>query len=134
MVQEQAVRDLVPDRVGDAVVVETRNPEMPAQMQQVLINLVKNAAESGSPAEEIAISVDEAPGAGAWRLRVLDRGSGMDDETMKRALLPFYSSKPTGSGLGLALCSEIVQAHGGTLRLERRAGGGIAVTCVLPSA
>jgi two-component system nitrogen regulation sensor histidine kinase NtrY len=106
----------------------------PAQMQQVLINLVKNAAESGSPAEEIAISVDEAPGAGAWRLRVLDRGSGMDDETMKRALLPFYSSKPTGSGLGLALCSEIVQAHGGTLRLERRAGGGIAVTCVLPSA
>jgi two-component system, NtrC family, nitrogen regulation sensor histidine kinase NtrY len=53
---------------------------------------------------------------------------------MKRALLPFYSSKPTGSGLGLALCSEIVHAHGGTLRLERRAGGGIAVTCVLPSA
>jgi signal transduction histidine kinase len=58
----------------------------------------------------------------------------MSDETMKRALLPFYSSKPSGSGLGLALCSEIVQAHGGTLRLERRSGGGIAVTCVLPSA
>jgi len=104
----------------------------PTQMQQVLINLVKNAAESGSSAEEIAVSVEAAPG-GAWRLQVLDRGAGMTDETMKRALLPFYSSKPSGSGLGLALCSEIVQAHGGTLRLERRAGGGIAVTCVLPS-
>lgn len=112
----------------------------PAQMQQVLINLLKNAAESGSPPEEIMVSIQAAPGGGGgreqgvWRLRVLDRGTGMDDETMKRALLPFYSSKPTGSGLGLALCSEIVHAHGGTLRLERRAGGGIAVTCDLPSA
>lgn len=102
-----------------------------AQMQQVLINLLKNAAESGSPAEEIAVSVASDGGLG-WRLEVLDRGAGMDDDTMKRALLPFYSSKPTGSGLGLALCSEIIHAHGGTLRLERRAGGGIAVVCLFP--
>lgn len=103
----------------------------PAQMQQVLINLLKNAAESGSPSEEIALSVALEPG-GSWRLEVLDRGSGMDDDTMKRALLPFYSSKPTGSGLGLALCSEIIHAHGGTLRLERRPGGGIVVVCLIP--
>jgi signal transduction histidine kinase len=65
---------------------------------------------------------------------VLDRGKGMDEETMKNALLPFYSSKLSGSGLGLPLCNEILAAHGGSLRLQTRPGGGIAVTCVLPAA
>jgi nitrogen fixation/metabolism regulation signal transduction histidine kinase len=103
----------------------------PVQMQQVLINLLKNAAEAGGPPEEIAVAIERAPG-GGWFLAVLDRGRGMDDETMKKALLPFYSSKQTGSGLGLPLCNEIMTAHGGSLRLERRAGGGTAVVCVLP--
>jgi two-component system, NtrC family, nitrogen regulation sensor histidine kinase NtrY len=101
------------------------------QMQQVLINLLKNAAEAGGPAEEVALAVRRERD-GGWRLEVFDRGNGMHDDAMRKALLPFYSSKQTGSGLGLPLCSEIVQAHGGTLRLERRAGGGIAVICVLP--
>ena len=65
-------------------------------------------------------------------LAVLDRGRGMDDDAMKKALLPFYSSKQTGSGLGLPLCTEIMTSHGGALRLERRAGGGTAVVCMLP--
>jgi two-component system, NtrC family, nitrogen regulation sensor histidine kinase NtrY len=103
----------------------------PVQMQQVLINLLKNAAEAGGPPEEIAVAVERAPG-GGWLLAVLDRGRGMDDEAMKKALLPFYSSKQTGSGLGLPLCTEIMTAHGGSLRLERRAGGGTAVVCTLP--
>ena len=102
----------------------------PAQMQQVLINLLKNAAESDGPADEISLEVRRAPD--GWRLRICDRGKGMDEEAMKNALLPFYSSKQTGSGLGLPLCTEILQAHGGTLRVERREGGGIAVTCMLP--
>ncbi|HYK41354.1 MAG TPA: ATP-binding protein [Thermoanaerobaculia bacterium] len=103
----------------------------PVQMQQVLINLLKNAAEAGGPPEEIAVAVERAPG-GGWLLAVLDRGRGMDDDTMKKALLPFYSSKQTGSGLGLPLCNEIMSAHGGSLRLEKRAGGGTAVVCTLP--
>ncbi|MEO8190816.1 MAG: ATP-binding protein [Acidobacteriota bacterium] len=112
-------------------------PEEPAlvdagQMQQVLINLLKNAAEAGGAAEEIGVSIARRDG--SWILQVFDRGTGMDDETMKKALLPFYSSKQTGSGLGLPLCTEIVHAHGGTLRLDRRAGGGMTVTCVLAGA
>jgi signal transduction histidine kinase len=103
----------------------------PVQMQQVLINLLKNAAESGGPPEEIAVAIERAP-AGGWLLAVLDRGRGMDDEAMKKALLPFYSSKQTGSGLGLPLCTEILTAHGGTLHLQRREGGGTAVVCILP--
>ncbi|HKF43821.1 MAG TPA: ATP-binding protein [Thermoanaerobaculia bacterium] len=105
----------------------------PAQMQQVLINLLKNAAESGSPPAEIAVSLERSR-EGSWLVHVLDRGREMDEETMKKALLPFYSSKQSGSGLGLPLCTEILTAHGGTLRLQRRPGGGMSVTCVLPEA
>ncbi len=102
----------------------------PAQMQQVLINLVKNAAEAGGPIEDIEVALEEEKG--GWLLHVLDRGPGMDEDTMRAALLPFYSSKPAGSGLGLPLCAEILSAHGGALRLQRRPGGGTAVTCILP--
>lgn len=102
----------------------------PAQIQQVLINLLKNANETGSPAVEIALSVS-ANGAGTT-IQVLDRGPGMTTEEMERALLPFYSSKQTGTGLGLPLCNEIIEAHGGHLRLQNRPGGGLTVTCWLP--
>jgi nitrogen fixation/metabolism regulation signal transduction histidine kinase len=103
----------------------------PAQMQQVLINLLKNAYESGGPPEEIALSVHCSREQGAV-LRILDRGRGMDEEVMGRALLPFYSSKASGTGLGLPLCREILEAHGGRLRLQARPGGGLEVSCWLP--
>ena len=104
----------------------------PAQMQQALINLLKNASESGSPPEDIAVALERGEDNGPWLLQVLDRGKGMDEETMKKALLPFYSSKQAGSGLGLPLCTEILAAHGGSLRLQQRPGGGTAAICVLP--
>ncbi len=93
----------------------------------------KNAYEAGSPPEEVKISVHRTVD-GSAAVRVLDRGRGMDDEVMKRALLPFYSSKPAGAGVGLALCKEILEAHGGRLRLQNRPGGGLMVTCWLPAA
>jgi two-component system nitrogen regulation sensor histidine kinase NtrY len=103
----------------------------PGQMQQVLINLLKNAVEAGGPADDITLTVSEIP-AGAFELRVEDRGKGMRDDVMKNALLPFFSTKPSGSGLGLPLCREIVEAHGGTLSIRPRAGGGISVSCLIP--
>ena len=111
-------------------------PERPGmfdagQMQQVLINLLKNAVESGGPPEEITLSITEVP-AGAFEVRIEDRGKGMRDDVMKNALLPFFSTKPSGSGLGLPLCREIVEAHGGTLSIRPRAGGGISVVCLIP--
>lgn len=103
----------------------------PSQMQQVLINLVKNAHESGSAPGEIVVAVERA-GAGCV-LRVLDRGRGMSEDVMRQALVPFYSTKPDGSGVGLALSNEIVEAHGGQMHLEGREGGGLAVTCWIPA-
>ena len=116
--------------------VEGKLPERPGmfdagQMQQVLINLLKNAVEAGGPPDEITLSIAEVP-AGAFEIRVEDRGKGMRDDVMKNALLPFFSTKPSGSGLGLPLCREIVEAHGGTLSIRPRAGGGISVICLIP--
>jgi signal transduction histidine kinase len=56
----------------------------------------------------------------------------LSDGTLRDALLPFYSTKPAGTGLGLTLCREIIEAHGGTLSLANRAGGGALVTVWLP--
>ena len=100
------------------------------QIEQVLLNLVKNAAEAGSEEGEIVVSVARRGGASV--LTVQDRGRGMDDETMNHALLPFYSTKPGGTGLGLALAGEIIDAHGGNVRISRRDGGGISITCLIP--
>ena len=102
-----------------------------AQMQQVLINLVKNAHESGSAPSEIVVAVQR--NLDGIVVRVSDRGAGMTEEVLRHALVPFYTTKPAGSGLGLALCNEIIEAHGGRLRLQATAGWGTVVTCWLPS-
>jgi nitrogen fixation/metabolism regulation signal transduction histidine kinase len=100
-----------------------------AQMQQALINLVKNAHESGS--DEVVVAV-QAAGEDCV-VRVLDRGRGMSEEVMRQALVPFYTTKPGGTGLGLALANEIVEGHGGRMRLAAREGGGTVVTLWLPA-
>jgi signal transduction histidine kinase len=102
------------------------------QLEQVLINLLKNAAESGSPPEEITVTVrEEREG---FTIEVADRGTGLADNVLRDALLPFYSTKPTGTGLGLTLCREIVEAHGGRLSITNRPGGGALVSLWLPQA
>jgi signal transduction histidine kinase len=101
-----------------------------AQLEQVMINLLKNALESGGRGDEIGVAVART-GAG-FEVRVLDRGKGMSDEELRNATLPFYSTKKTGSGLGLAICRDVVEAHGGRLAIARRDGGGVEVTVTLP--
>jgi two-component system nitrogen regulation sensor histidine kinase NtrY len=67
-------------------------------------------------------------------IEVRDRGSGLSEAVLRDALLPFYSTKPKGTGLGLTLCREIVDAHGGRLSIANRDGGGALVTVWLPDA
>jgi len=104
----------------------------PAQIQQVVINLVKNAHEAGGPRDEVAVDVEAAPEGGV-RFTVRDRGPGMTDEMMSKALIPAFTTKAHGSGMGLTLCREIVEAHDGRLRIGRREGSGMAITFWVPS-
>jgi two-component system nitrogen regulation sensor histidine kinase NtrY len=101
-----------------------------AQIEQALINLLKNARESGSDPRDIELSVLPAPAGHAIEVR--DRGPGFSPSALENALVPFFSTKDSGTGLGLTLCREIVEAHGGRLRIANREGGGAVVTLWLP--
>lgn len=114
-------------------------PEQPGwfdriQLEQVLLNLLKNAHESGSVSDAVTLSLTEEfrernPGI---RISVNDEGAGMSSDVLRQALLPFYSTKRSGSGIGLSLCREIVEAHDGQISLHNRKQGGLSVSLWLP--
>ncbi|MFC3094423.1 GHKL domain-containing protein [Alteromonas sediminis] len=102
----------------------------PVQLEQLLINLLKNAHESDSNTKDIQLDVSADKT--AVHIDVSDRGKGMSETVMSNALIPFYSTKTSGSGLGLALCREIADAHHGNIALQNRPQGGLNVRVTLP--
>jgi len=105
-----------------------------AQIGQALLNLLKNAheacSEAAPPNDDVEVRMSRVP---QWlRIEVLDRGNGMNEAVLQNALMPFYSTKRNGTGLGLALTREIVEAHGGRISLQNRNDGGLCVAILLP--
>lgn len=100
-----------------------------AQLEQVLINILKNAHEAN---ETNTITMGFKESESIVEININDNGSGMSAEVLQNALLPFYSTKHSGTGLGLALCREIIEAHEGKLMFKNREAGGLSVLIILP--
>ena len=112
-------------------------PEIPCdakRLRQVFLNILDNAAKHGGDGKRIDASICFEQGNVVVRIR--DYGPGIPEDEIPLVKKKFYkgSSKARGTGIGLAVCDEIVEMHGGTLTLENAQGGGTLVTVQLPAA
>ena len=130
------------DRAGISLRVEA-DPDLPevdldeAQLRQALLNLIRNAREAMSAGGQLTVEVarvaDGADGeAGGVEIRVDDTGVGVAEELRASIFDPFFTTKQRGTGLGLAVTREIVEAHHGTIHCEPRPGRGTRFRIVLP--
>ncbi|MGC1275814.1 MAG: ATP-binding protein [Planctomycetaceae bacterium] len=108
------------------------------QVQQVLLNLIVNARQAMKNGGDLRIIVRENAETGTADVTVRDSGPGIPPETLRKIFEPFYSTKERdntgrgGTGLGLALCREIMEAHKGRIRIESTVGVGTAFTLKFP--
>jgi PAS domain S-box-containing protein len=113
-------------------------PHDPDQLEQVFINLVKNAAEASPPGGAVHVSVDATRGADAAlrgpavAARVRDEGPGIQADHLKTVFEPFFTTKQGGSGLGLYISHDIVKRHGGSLSVQSESGSGATFIVELP--
>jgi signal transduction histidine kinase len=106
-------------------------------LRRAVANLLRNAVEATEPdrrAEADAVVLSGASGPEEVTLEVSDRGAGVDAAAREKIFLPFYSSKPSGSGFGLAIVARIAELHGGTVEVSDRDGGGAVFRLRLPVA
>jgi signal transduction histidine kinase len=114
----------------------------PGKMGRVMTNLLDNAihavrervnsgeAESGLYEPEIRVSAARAES--GIKIEIEDNGVGMDEETVRRAFEPLFTTKARGTGLGLAIVKKIVKEHGGTMKLESQLHGGTKAILWIP--
>ena len=115
----------LPDVLGD-----------PIQLQQVLLNLLLNAcdalATTDPPERCIALEAEREADGHFVHVRVSDRGPGIEGDGLERVFDAFFTTKPNGLGLGLAICRQIVSAHGGRLWATHNEGRGAVFHLTLP--
>ena len=104
----------------------------PERLKQVFLNILDNAAKHGREGKVIEASIAAENDSVVVRIR--DHGHGIPEDELPNVKFKFYkgSSKERGSGIGLAVCDEIVTRHGGSLDIENAEGGGVLVTVRLP--
>lgn len=105
-------------------------------LERVIANLVENAYQALDNKGSVRVSVQraaaDAEGVGSIEIRVEDDGPGMDEQTLERAFVPFFTTRLQGTGLGLALCERLVRELDGSIRITSQPGEGTTVVVRLP--
>ncbi|HZS35023.1 MAG TPA: ATP-binding protein [Methylomirabilota bacterium] len=121
-------------------VITALDPDLPPllgdgnALQQVVLNLLTNAREAMTTGGEIRVSTGPVPGRPRWvRLVIADTGPGIAPRDLPHLFEPFYTTKASGTGLGLAVSYGIVQDHGGTIEVESSPGKGATFTLSFPA-
>lgn len=113
----------------------------PKELRQVFVNLLLNACQAMTPPgairvdSEILSEVPSRVGQGLTAVvRVVDQGHGLSSEILPHLFEPFFTTRKSGTGLGLPICLEVIARHGGTLNLTNANGGGAVASVCLPLA
>jgi hypothetical protein len=102
----------------------------PGEIQQVVQNLVVNAIQAQPDGGRICVHSRALEG--GILVQIEDQGPGFARDVAEKMFMPFFTTKTTGSGLGLTICAQIIKAHGGVLRAENRPEGGARMSFILP--
>ncbi|TWI59852.1 ATP-binding protein [Halalkalibacter nanhaiisediminis] len=102
------------------------------QLKKAFVNVIKNAIEAGPAGSKITIQV-QLESSKDVLIRIIDQGSGIPHERLKKLGEPFYSNKEKGIGLGLTVCYKIVEAHQGSIQINSQKGMGTTVDILLPT-
>ncbi len=102
------------------------------QIQQVLINLMRNAAEAMADSVHRELCINATPAGDMVDISITDTGPGLPEMVRARLFQPFVTTKATGLGVGLSVCRTIIEAHGGELRAESAEGGGTVFRLTVP--
>ena len=124
----QGISITIQDSSGDATVVADK-----VQIQQVLLNLLRNAAEAVADQEHRDIALVVVTRDDIVQISVIDNGPGLPEEVQAKLFQPFVSTKKTGMGVGLSICHSIIAAHDGRLWAEPNPDGGTIFHISLPT-
>jgi two-component system sensor histidine kinase HydH len=102
------------------------------RLNQVLLNLYLNSLQAMEQGGELEVSVREGSSPGTVEISVRDTGCGIAEDHLERVMDPYFTTKPEGTGLGLAMVYKIIDEHGGTISIASKEGKGTTVTIVLP--
>jgi two-component system sensor kinase FixL len=126
--RERGIRSVFDFTAADSIVIADR-----IQIQQVLINLMRNAMEAMRDSSERVLTIStRVVSADRMQVQVADTGPGISDEIAPKLFQPFVTSKASGMGVGLSISKRIIESHGGELTVARNDAGGATFTFSLP--
>lgn len=125
-------------RSRNVTVTVSENPGFPKvyfnaeRVTQALLNLFLNGVQAMEPNGELGVAVAMDAGGQHFTITVTDTGKGMSEEEQSSIFLPYFTTKSSGTGLGLSIVHQIMEGHGGSVRVVSKAGEGSAFTLVFP--